>query len=311
MEPQGVEELAGAVESQEASVLLTVGTMKGAWLFAGDPERGKWRWSGPHFRGEQVYAIRFDGRGGRRRLLAGTEHGHWGRWCGARTTWGAPGVSRPRGTSGSRRGPTPPWPGCGSSSRPPTTGRARCGPGSSRRRCSGPTTAGRRSSWSRASGTIPTGHAGSRAAAGCACTRSCPTRPIRPDVDRHLHRRGVPHRGRRPELAGPQRRRPGGVPARQVPRVRPVRAQGRPGRRTAGPPVPPEPLGPVPQRRWGRPLGGHGQRGAERLRLPHGRPPSDPDTAWIIPLDSDQFRCTPDGQARVYRTWTPATPGSR
>ena len=78
MEPQGVEELAGAVESQEASVLLTVGTMKGAWLFAGDPERGKRRWSGPHFRGEQVYAIRFDGRGGRRRLLAGTEHGHGG-----------------------------------------------------------------------------------------------------------------------------------------------------------------------------------------------------------------------------------------
>src|SRR5215211_958195 len=78
MEPQGVEELAGAVESQEASVLLTVGTMKGAWLFAGDPDRGKWRWSGPHFRGEQVYAIRFDGRGRRRRLLAGTEHGHWG-----------------------------------------------------------------------------------------------------------------------------------------------------------------------------------------------------------------------------------------
>jgi hypothetical protein len=30
--------------------------------------------------------------------------------------------------------------------------------------------------------------------------------------------------------------------------------------------------------------------------------PRDPGTAWIIPLDSDQFRCTPDGRARVYRT---------
>ena len=43
--------------------------------------------------------------------------------------------------------------------------------------------------------------------------------------------------------------------------------------------------------------------------------PRDPDTAWIIPLDSDQFRCTPDGQARVYRTrdagdsWAPLTEG--
>jgi photosystem II stability/assembly factor-like uncharacterized protein len=43
--------------------------------------------------------------------------------------------------------------------------------------------------------------------------------------------------------------------------------------------------------------------------------PADPDTAWIIPLDSDGFRCTPDGQARVYRTrdaggsWEPLTDG--
>src|SRR4029450_1484151 len=38
---------------------------------------------GPPLRCEQVHAIRCDGRGGRRRLLAGTEHGHWGavvRW---------------------------------------------------------------------------------------------------------------------------------------------------------------------------------------------------------------------------------------
>src|SRR4029450_12358093 len=66
------------IEVDSGDVLLAAGTMKGAWLFAGDPGRGKWRASGPHFRGEQVYAIRFDGRGGRRRLLAGTEHGHWG-----------------------------------------------------------------------------------------------------------------------------------------------------------------------------------------------------------------------------------------
>jgi hypothetical protein len=30
--------------------------------------------------------------------------------------------------------------------------------------------------------------------------------------------------------------------------------------------------------------------------------PTDPDTAWIIPLQSDQFRCTPEAKARVYRT---------
>ena len=30
--------------------------------------------------------------------------------------------------------------------------------------------------------------------------------------------------------------------------------------------------------------------------------PENPDCAWIVPLESDQFRCTPEGKLRVYRT---------
>src|SRR4029453_11033327 len=30
--------------------------------------------------------------------------------------------------------------------------------------------------------------------------------------------------------------------------------------------------------------------------------PSDPGTAYIIPLTSDEFRCTPDARMQVYRT---------
>ena len=33
-----------------------------------------------------------------------------------------------------------------------------------------------------------------------------------------------------------------------------------------------------------------------------GMHPENPDTAWIVPLESDQFRCTPEGKLRVYRT---------
>ena len=78
----------------EGDVLLLVGTMKGAFLFWSDGERSAWRMEGPHFRGETVYALAYDGRGGRRRLLAGTQSFHWGsvvRWSddfGA--TWSAP-----------------------------------------------------------------------------------------------------------------------------------------------------------------------------------------------------------------------------
>ena len=43
--------------------------------------------------------------------------------------------------------------------------------------------------------------------------------------------------------------------------------------------------------------------------------PTRPGTAYLLPLHSDEFRCTPDGQARVYRTrdaggsWEPLTDG--
>src|SRR6185436_8738094 len=41
----------------------------------------------------------------------------------------------------------------------------------------------------------------------------------------------------------------------------------------------------------------------------------DPDCAWILPLESDEFRCTPEGKLRVYRTrdagksWKPMAKG--
>ncbi|HYJ80056.1 MAG TPA: hypothetical protein VEW03_10665 [Longimicrobiaceae bacterium] len=59
-------------------VLLLVGTMKGAFLLWSDRDRREWRTDGPHFRGETVYALAFDQRGGRQRALAGTQSFHWG-----------------------------------------------------------------------------------------------------------------------------------------------------------------------------------------------------------------------------------------
>ena len=43
--------------------------------------------------------------------------------------------------------------------------------------------------------------------------------------------------------------------------------------------------------------------------------PHDPDTVYIVPLESDEFRCTPEGKLRVYRTrdgggsWHPLSEG--
>jgi photosystem II stability/assembly factor-like uncharacterized protein len=62
----------------DGDVLLMVGTMKGAFLFWSGGDRREWRMEGPHFRGETVYSLAFDQRGGRRRMLAGTQSWHWG-----------------------------------------------------------------------------------------------------------------------------------------------------------------------------------------------------------------------------------------
>ena len=62
----------------DGQVLLMVGTLKGAFLFRSDPERQEWHIDGPHFPGESVYALALDQRGGRRRTLAATRSFHWG-----------------------------------------------------------------------------------------------------------------------------------------------------------------------------------------------------------------------------------------
>ncbi|MDP2481409.1 MAG: hypothetical protein Q8W51_04275 [Candidatus Palauibacterales bacterium] len=58
------------LQLREGDVLLMVGTTKGAFLFRSDADRKRWEMDGPHFPGEEVYALAFDRRGGRRDLWA-------------------------------------------------------------------------------------------------------------------------------------------------------------------------------------------------------------------------------------------------
>jgi photosystem II stability/assembly factor-like uncharacterized protein len=59
-------------------VLVLVGTMKGAFIFSSNGSRKKWKIDGPHFPGESVYSIAYDQRGGRSRTLVGSHSNHWG-----------------------------------------------------------------------------------------------------------------------------------------------------------------------------------------------------------------------------------------
>jgi hypothetical protein len=63
---------------KDGDVLVLVGTMKGAFLFRSTPARARWERGGPYFPGHSVYALAYDGRNGRRRLWAGPSSMHWG-----------------------------------------------------------------------------------------------------------------------------------------------------------------------------------------------------------------------------------------
>jgi serine/threonine protein kinase len=66
------------VRVKPGEALLLVGTTKGAFLLRSSPSRSHWEAGGPYFHGEAVYAFVFDGREGRHRLWAATHSLLWG-----------------------------------------------------------------------------------------------------------------------------------------------------------------------------------------------------------------------------------------
>jgi photosystem II stability/assembly factor-like uncharacterized protein len=70
--------IARHVSVRDGDVLLLVGTMKGAFVLRSNAARSKWDVGGPYFPGMAVYAMAFDGRGKRRRLWAAPGSEHWG-----------------------------------------------------------------------------------------------------------------------------------------------------------------------------------------------------------------------------------------
>jgi tRNA A-37 threonylcarbamoyl transferase component Bud32/photosystem II stability/assembly factor-like uncharacterized protein len=59
-------------------VLLLVGTMKGAFLVRSSARRARWDVAGPYFHGQAAYALAWDSRDGKRRLWAATASVVWG-----------------------------------------------------------------------------------------------------------------------------------------------------------------------------------------------------------------------------------------
>ena len=69
---------AEALAPKNGHALLLVGTVKGLFLLESSPARGRWTLTGPFFHGSSVHAAAFDARAGRHRIWAGPSSMHFG-----------------------------------------------------------------------------------------------------------------------------------------------------------------------------------------------------------------------------------------
>jgi photosystem II stability/assembly factor-like uncharacterized protein len=76
------------VDVKPGDNLVMVGTIKGAFLFRSDSAREKWDEAGPYFPGRSVYAMAFDGRNGRSRLWAAVNSSYWGSFLSSSNDFG-------------------------------------------------------------------------------------------------------------------------------------------------------------------------------------------------------------------------------
>lgn len=76
------------VQPNAGDALLLVGTMKGAFVMRADASRDKWEVGGPYFPGRAIYALAYDNRNGRNRLWAAVNSPHWGSYLSSTEDFG-------------------------------------------------------------------------------------------------------------------------------------------------------------------------------------------------------------------------------
>lgn len=76
------------VKPNAGDALLLVGTMKGAFVMRADTSRDKWEVGGPYFPGRAIYALAYDNRNSRSRLWAAVNSPHWGSYLSSSNDFG-------------------------------------------------------------------------------------------------------------------------------------------------------------------------------------------------------------------------------
>jgi photosystem II stability/assembly factor-like uncharacterized protein len=287
----------------DGDVLLLVGTTKGAFLAWSDPGRTHWRIDGPHFRGESVYALAFDGRNGRRRTFAATASMHWGSVLRASDDFGAswtmPDRQNVRFPAGSALALRQIWQICiGPASDPDLL---YCGVEPSALFAS--RDAGE--SWEAVEGLLTHEHRPQwQPGAGGMCLHTILLDPAAPE--RMLVAMSTGGVYRTDDGGRSWRARNVGIRAQFLPDKYPEFGQC--VHKVVHHPARPERL--FLQNHWG--LYRSDDWGERWHDIANGVPsdfgfamqmhPHDPDTVYIVPIESDMFRCVPEAKLRVFRT---------
>ena len=301
---------------RNGDVLLLVGTTKGAFLLRSNAARGRWEAGGPYFPGHSVYAMAYDDRGGRPRIWAGASSMHWGAVLHSSDdfgrTWTDPqsaSVRFPAETGASLRQIWKIIPG-----RRDEPGRLYCGvePAALFESGDGGET------WKMNQGLYDHPHRPRwQPGGGGLCLHTIVFDPS--NRDRMLVAISTGGVYRTDDGGRTWRARNQGVRAQFLPDKHPEFGQC--VHKVVLHPSRPERL--FLQNHWG--LYRSDDAGDSWHDIARGVPsdfgfcmamhPHDPNTVYIVPIESDEFRCTPEGKLRVYRTrdagdtWEPLTRG--
>src|SRR5215831_3726478 len=305
------------VSPKKGDVLVLVGTMKGAFVFRSDAKRKGWKIGGPYSIGSPVYAMAYDGREGRHRLWWSQQSFRWGCSLVSSDDYGrtvtepeAYSVKFPEAAGLTLKNIWQIHVPAGEDDK----NTLYCGVEPSALFVSGD--AGK--TWSPVNGLLEHPHRAKwTPGGGGQCLHTIVPHPT--DRKRMIIAMSTGGVYRTNDGGKTWQARNQGVRAEFLPEKHPEFGQC--VHKVARHPSRPERL--FLQNHWG--LYRSDDAGNSWKDIANGVPsdfgfcmvahPHDPDTVYIVPIESDEYRCTPEGKLRVYRTqnagasWEPMTRG--